>query len=210
MVYYKTPEQIISTILKHDRKINSYKIALLRSLNDIVYSFPDVADSKKPIAVPLRFLAEFWLAYYWPFVRKQNPIYQGPRSKRGNQIRNDMAFREMMSELHHQWTQILTVDTNPSDGFYLRSEFRIPRRKKDFPANFQSKYDLVIKSISNSIKMPVRYAGTGEWEIFNKPIKLSNMLDVQPLPGSHPQDLCLHPQDDPSVIIFGYIACYNH
>ncbi len=34
--------QILSTILKHDKKQNSYKIALLRAINDVVLNFPDL------------------------------------------------------------------------------------------------------------------------------------------------------------------------
>ena len=191
MNHFENPEQIISTILKHDRKINSYKIALLRSMNDIVYSYPDAGDSNKPIAVPLRLLAEFWLAYYWPFINSLNPIYQGPRSKRGEQIRNDMAFRDSLSHLFRQWEDILSVEANPSDWFYLRSEFRIPRRRKEFPIGFQNLFDATLKAISESIKMPIRYAGIGEWEIFGKPLKLSQIKDAQPLPGAQPQDTCL-------------------
>ena len=31
----------IATILRHDRKQNSYKLALIRAINDVVLSFPD-------------------------------------------------------------------------------------------------------------------------------------------------------------------------
>lgn len=46
---------IISTILKHDTKVTSYKIALLRAINDIVLSFPDLRNQIVDVAVPLRF-----------------------------------------------------------------------------------------------------------------------------------------------------------
>ncbi len=36
------PSSVISTILKHDAKVTSYKIALLRAINDVVLSFPDL------------------------------------------------------------------------------------------------------------------------------------------------------------------------
>ncbi len=63
----------IGTILKHDRKVTSYKLALIRALNDVVLSFPDAGSHGRPIAVPLRILAEYWLAYYWPFVDPRVP-----------------------------------------------------------------------------------------------------------------------------------------
>jgi hypothetical protein len=32
---------------KHDRKVTSYKLALVRGLNDVVQSFPDVDDPEE-------------------------------------------------------------------------------------------------------------------------------------------------------------------
>jgi hypothetical protein len=34
-----TPDKVISTILKHDTKVTSYKIALLRAINDVVLTW---------------------------------------------------------------------------------------------------------------------------------------------------------------------------
>jgi len=87
------PGKVISTILKHDKKITSYKIALLRAINDIALSFPDLANYTKNVAIPVRMLAAFWVAYYWPFVNSINPIVQGHRARLGETQRNDMAFR---------------------------------------------------------------------------------------------------------------------
>jgi hypothetical protein len=36
-------EQLLATILKHGNKTTSYKIALLRAINDVVLLYPDVA-----------------------------------------------------------------------------------------------------------------------------------------------------------------------
>ena len=46
--------RIISTILRHDSKQTSYKIALLRALNDLVLAYPDVGRDGCDVAVPLR------------------------------------------------------------------------------------------------------------------------------------------------------------
>lgn len=53
-----TSNQIISTILKHDSKVTSYKIALLRAINDVVLAFPGMTTFNKDVAVPLRVLAQ--------------------------------------------------------------------------------------------------------------------------------------------------------
>jgi hypothetical protein len=76
------PRDVISTILEHDAKITSYKLALLRSINDVVLSFPDLATDCRDVAIPLRSLAEFWVAYYWPICDPAAPIAQGQRAQR--------------------------------------------------------------------------------------------------------------------------------
>ena len=73
--------RVVGSILRHDKRTNSYKLALVRSINDVVLSYPDLLETGKNVVVPLRKLAEYWLAYYWPFTNLQNPIMQGPRSK---------------------------------------------------------------------------------------------------------------------------------
>ena len=68
--------QVIGSILKHDKKVNSYKIALVRALNDVVLSYPDLVDANLDVVVPLRRLAQQWVAYYWPFMDSGSPVLQ--------------------------------------------------------------------------------------------------------------------------------------
>lgn len=70
-------DYLISTILKYDAKVTSYKIALLRSINDVVLAHPNLRTYQSDIAVPLHLLAEYWVAYYWPFANPATPIMQG-------------------------------------------------------------------------------------------------------------------------------------
>ena len=44
----------IATILPHDSKRTSYKIALLRALSDVVLAYPDVGRDGGDVAVPPR------------------------------------------------------------------------------------------------------------------------------------------------------------
>lgn len=120
------PDKLISNILKHDSKQNSYKIALLRSINDVVLAYPDMLTHGRDVAIPLRMLARYWIAYYWSFVEDTNPIYQGARVKRGDGYQNDMAFRPELTELRHIWQSIYNT-TNASDGFTLTHEMMMPR-----------------------------------------------------------------------------------
>jgi hypothetical protein len=64
----QNPGTTLSTILKHDAKVTSYKIALLRALNDTALSFPELRPGEPGTLIPLRLLAERWVTYYWPFV----------------------------------------------------------------------------------------------------------------------------------------------
>ena len=47
-----TSDKVISTILKHDTKVTSYKIALLRAINDVVLTYPDLRTYQSDVAVP--------------------------------------------------------------------------------------------------------------------------------------------------------------
>ena len=54
--------QTLATILRHDNKTTTYKIALVRAINDVVLAFPESLDLVKEtdgdaVAIPLRMLA---------------------------------------------------------------------------------------------------------------------------------------------------------
>ena len=97
--------QAVSSILRFDKKANSYKLALVRALNDVALSYPDLSGTGLDVCVPLRKLAEYWLAYYWPFADPQDPVMQGPRAMRGGVFGNDMAFRPALTSLRSAWME---------------------------------------------------------------------------------------------------------
>jgi len=180
--------KVISTILKHDRKVTSYKIALLRAINDVVLSFPDVWALRQNVAVPLRLLAEYWVAYYWPFVAPDRPIYQGQRATG----KNDIGFRSELTEFRRQWEQFNGELSRPADGFFILNELRISRRRAIYPASLLTAYQKAIRAIARTIEMPIRYAGPGNWSVFEepKPFDLLSQHAIQ-VPGTQPQDKCL-------------------
>nr|GFC84654.1 hypothetical protein [Tanacetum cinerariifolium] len=112
-------DQLIATILKHDNKTTSYKIALLRALNDLVLSYPGLAQYNQSVAVPLVRLAELWVAYYWPFMDEQQPIYQGARAQLGTTQRHDVSFRPALTHLRAEWQRALQLVPEAADGFFL-------------------------------------------------------------------------------------------
>jgi hypothetical protein len=182
----------LNSILRNDSKLNSYKIALVRSINDVVLSFPDVEDNSRGVAIPLNVLAAFWLAYYWPFADDEKPILQGPRALRDGVLRNDIAFRPDLAALRGQWVKLFSV-SRPADGYFLTSEMRIPRKRAMYPAPLLDSYKLTIQAIAKAIEYPIRYAGQGggQHTVFQPPQMLAALTDVVPLPGAQTRDRCV-------------------
>jgi hypothetical protein len=134
------PGSTISAILRHDNKNTSYKIALLRAINDVVLAFPDLANGEQDVARPLRMLADRWIAYYWPFVGPQTSILQGPISQRDGQIRQDMSFRSELTRLYHAWEQFIDSSAQPSDGYLLIADLRVDRLRQQYPVQVIDAY----------------------------------------------------------------------
>ncbi|MGG6241598.1 HNH endonuclease domain-containing protein [Nodosilinea sp. AN01ver1] len=185
-------DKVISTILKHDTKVTSYKIALLRAINDVVLTYPDLRTYHSDVAVPLKLLAEFWIAYYWPFVDPDDPIQQGQRAQRQGQTTNDMAFRPALTELRRQWELVIGGLKNPADGFFLINELRSPRKHQRYPQVLIDAYQQAIAAVAKTIEMPIRYAGPGEWSIFDKPQAYNQVASrTVAVPGTKVRDRCL-------------------
>jgi hypothetical protein len=186
------PRDVISTILKHDEKVTSYKIALLRAINDVVLSFPDMRSHGKDIAVPLRVLAEFWVAYYWPFVDPLRPIMQGTQSVRGGGLSNDMAFRPSLTQVRAEWERSLGGVSRPSDGFFLINELRISRKRALFSDDFLKAYHRAREAICQALLMPICHAGPGQWTVFDSPAPYASRRQwAVPIPGTQDNDKCL-------------------
>jgi hypothetical protein len=184
-------EQCLATILKHDTKTTSYKIALLRAINDVVLLYPDI--NGQDVAVPLTRLAELWVAYYWPFADAQTPIYQGGRAVRGEEgeVRNDVGFRPALTQLRLVWEEIVQLSPQPADGFFLLTEMRTPRRRATYPVALQQAYQQTVTAMSKALQMPIKYAGPGEWVVFAKPKSFNQLPGTLPLPGTQATDSCV-------------------
>ncbi|MGI4823659.1 MAG: HNH endonuclease domain-containing protein [Janthinobacterium lividum] len=184
-------EHPLATILKHDSKTTSYKIALLRALNDLVLSYPGLVQLEQPVAVPLTRIAELWAAYYWPFMGPQ-PVYQGPRSLFQGTLRNDVSFRPALTQFHAEWQRTLLTPAEPADGFFLFTEMRTPRRRATYPASLVRAYDQAITAIAAAIRKPIQYAGPEQWVLFPQPAPFNRLPGrALPLPGTAPADVCV-------------------
>ena len=179
--------RVISTILRHDRKVNSYKIALLRALNDVVLAYPDVQHAGRPIAVPLRLLAESWIAYYWPFVAPDGEVLQGPRSRRDGRRRNDMGFRPQLRDLRRAW-EAVHGPSGAAGGWLLVDHMRVPRTRASYDAAFAERYRATLKQVAISLRQPLQYAGDGEWSVFTKPVHARAAGEATRVPGTDPNE----------------------
>ena len=169
----------------------SYKIALIRSLNDLALGYAHMGENCVALAVPLRSLAVFWIAYYWPFVSAAQPIQQGihPENKQ------DISFRPALTILRLAWEQLIGVNSLASDGFYLISEFQSSHRRSNYPTEMITAYDRAIRDISDAIQQPVRYAGPGQYSVFDPPQTWTQLLATRHhivcIPGTQPNERCI-------------------
>ena len=179
---------VISSILRHDSKQTSYKIALLRAINDLVLAYPDVAPASGVVAVPLRMLAEGWVAYYWSFVDPRAPILQGVRSLvRGS---SDVAFRPELSALRADWERIYGP-SGAAGGWHLVEQLRVARFREGYPSELRKRYRGALRKITSALRQPIRYAGAGASRVFADPAPFAAMPHATPLPGTDAKEACL-------------------
>ncbi len=192
-----SPDKLIASILKHDSKQNTYKIALIRAINDIVLAYPDMLAKGQDVAIPLRMLARHWIAYYWSFVEHDNPIYQGIRNQHDNSYRQDMAFRTLLTQLRQQWEALNQTDSSASDGFLLTTDLLVPRKRLYWQHQSHELvrlYERTLRKVMNAIEQPIQYAGTdldGHFSVFRPLARYINEPSLAKIPGTHDDDRCI-------------------
>ncbi|MFC6619546.1 HNH endonuclease domain-containing protein [Deinococcus radiophilus] len=176
--------KIIQRVLKHDRKTNNYKIALLRALNDLALNYAGVSGQDAGIAVSLKLIAELWIGYYWPFMNQEIPVYQGG-FREGTA---DVVFRRELTQLKALWQASDLGSARPSDGIVLVSE----AVNGQLSPELQASYARCVKLMIKAIQQPIRYAGDGPSNhgVFSKPRKLAELPStVVTLPQTDLSDL---------------------
>ena len=161
--------KVIQKVLKHDRKTNNYKIALIRALNDLALTYAGVQGKGAGVAVPLKLIADLWLGYYWPFMDEERPVYQGG-FREGTA---DVAFRRELTRLKNLWQGTELGSNRPSDGVLLVSEVI----GGNLSPEILGSYSKCINVLTTAIQQPIRYAGDGNamHGVFTKPQKLSEL-----------------------------------
>ena len=143
------PIDQIEGVLNHDKKSATYKFALFRALAEIatqsLNSVTWMADGQ--VGLPVRYVAEKWLQYYWPLVESRTfiPQLNGERSDAGKPIK----FRKHLQELVQRYVKA---------GGY--SGFRIERNKGLLSPDSQKLLRTLMANIEDAIiKGPVVFAG---------------------------------------------------
>ncbi len=186
--------KLIQGILRHDQKVNTYKLALIRALNDTALNFSALQGRGEGIAVPLRVLAEGWIGYYWPFMDPEQPVLQGPRSLRDGVVRQDMAFRPLLTRLKTLWRASPFSSDRPSDGRILVAEMGVPSHAAVYGPKLTTTYLQTLSAVARCVQQPIAYAGgsSEQHQVFSKQRRLSDLPSgVIALPGSRSDELCV-------------------
>ncbi|MFB9992671.1 hypothetical protein ACFFLM_11900 [Deinococcus oregonensis] len=178
-----TARDTLAALLRRGAKINTYKFALIRALNDLALDHPLLPAGD--VVVPLRRVAERWLVYYWPFVG-QVPILQGTRGLRAGRLTQDLSFRPALSALRAAWEALPGTDDAPAAGALLLADYRVGRRR--LLPELQRQTGQVLTLIAQAVKQPVRYAGgAGPHALFSLPGPAGQQGGVT-LPGTLPTE----------------------
>lgn len=165
------PLDRIESVLRNDKKVATYKLALLRAFCDIaerdenaVTWFPDGY-----VGMPLEAVAECWLAYYWPLISASEHIPQSntdyPESNR------PISFRSSLTELDGLCRAYF--DPNPDVAYTL---FTLAWKKGTLTNDIARQLSSTLTKIRTALKDgPVKHAAQGEMFKYKEG---SIMLDV--------------------------------
>ncbi len=143
----------VESIINTDRKVATYKLALIRSLCDIALTSWAAArwEQNGVVSVPLLEVSEKWLRYYWPLLEGDAVIPQINAESEGGK---SIAFRKKLSDLIRYY--------RPQGGLTafarMQAEGSLPETAARLSFN-------AIQVIGSAIvKGPVKYAGGARGE----------------------------------------------
>ena len=146
----RRPIEKIESVIREDRKTNTYKFALLRALGEIAVTTPHAARwiNNRYVALSLDYVAEKWLEYYWPIMEGPSLILQGAKSAN----KADITFRKSMNELIAKW--------GSSRGGH--GTFKQAWLQGELSPELNTLVRILLAKIKQGIRQPIRYAGTDE------------------------------------------------
>ncbi len=156
--YADRPLHTVESILNRDSKDATYKLALIRALAEIAQTQHGQAiwcpDGR--VKVPTAVIAGRWLEYYWPLVA--SPVFIPQKhGERPNCVR-PIAFRGQMS---------LLVAATRQAGLGGLPGFTVAARSGKLPPLVSAALQAAMRKLKETVwNMPVRYAGAGEFSVF--------------------------------------------
>jgi len=142
----------IEGILNRDKKVATYKLALFRALAELATQEPRCAvwRTKGEVGVPIRRVAEKWLAYYWPIFACSRFIPQSQSEGAGTA--NPVAFRAAMAALMTPYA--LRGEHGGLSAWQL--ELSAGRLDQQTSAHLENALRVIVRTIRNG---PVQFAG---------------------------------------------------
>lgn len=161
----------IESILNKDKKDATYKLALFRALVEIAmtnYNSVRWLPSGK-VALPLRWICEKWIEYYWPLFESDRFIPQKYGEKPGGQ--KCLAFRGPLTELISAYK-----DTGGLPSFKM--DYRNESIRPEIKPLLSPLFSKLRTAIKNG---PVYYAGGGgsqtfEYDTASKSVLVSSSM----------------------------------
>jgi SAM-dependent methyltransferase len=142
------PIDRIESILNADKKVATYKLALIRALCDMALTAHARArwEPDGRVSIPITDLAERWVLFYWPLVDSRELIPQINGESTGGK---PIAFRTALAELVGHFSR-----QGGLNGFARVKADRLLSPEE------QRIYERVLRIVSTTIvKGPVKYAG---------------------------------------------------
>ncbi|MDT8391681.1 MAG: putative molybdenum carrier protein [Lentisphaeria bacterium] len=152
------PLHTVESILNRDSKDATYKLALIRALAEIAQTqyAQAIWTPDGNVKIPTELIAGKWLEYYWPLFSSPDFIPQkyGEKPDAAKRI----AFRSQLSGLILESRQA---------GLGDLAGFTVSERSGGLSKPVQKAFNTAIGKLKGTIwNMPVRYAGHGEFSIF--------------------------------------------
>lgn len=141
------PIEVVESVLWDDRKVNTYKFALIRAIAHLATHRPNLArwEGEGRVSIPIAEVVERWIGYYWPLMEssKEPAVLQGHQGSKA-----DMAFRAPLTSLVRYWER--------QGGF---PAFCSARDANRLPAESIPLLRDVHAKVKTAIQQPIRYAG---------------------------------------------------
>lgn len=141
------PIEVVESLLWDDRKVNTYKFALIRAIVHLASHRPNLArwEGSGRVSVPIDAVTDLWIRYYWPLVGDDSEpsILQGHKGQKA-----DMAFRQSLRELRCYWQSLGGL-----------AAFSAALQKNRLPQEAQSLLAATRRSVRTAVQQPVRFAG---------------------------------------------------